>query len=218
MSFKRPFVPHKWGRERTQDEVDQDRRLDAIAARLAAAQTRTSRDDWVRAQYRAASRNGLSKEGFEGRYRGADMIIMDAHVSQMFYQMVRKLLHMSPTFGQMLTSISENSGREQDDVLEHLRKMLWTKMQQIDDDPSHTLIYKHVERLHFEFMEQAMQRSSNTSRGPPRPRSGSMFGSRFPRGREDAIQPALWNEILDDDLHNAMVPEFWQALDELDQE
>lgn len=47
MSFKRPFVPHQWGRQRTQAEVDQDRRLDAAAAASVAASTKTSWDGYA---------------------------------------------------------------------------------------------------------------------------------------------------------------------------
>jgi len=90
MSFKRPYVP-SWGRQRTQEEIDLDRRLEAAEARLA---VKIPKIEWVKSQYRAASRRGLTKEDIRSRYAGEDLAVMDEHVNQMFWQMVRPLLEL----------------------------------------------------------------------------------------------------------------------------
>jgi len=180
-----------------------------------------TRPEVIRGLYRKWSREGQTRAwmlknvtNVDGRIDVEEFGWMDAHVSQMFYQMVRKLLRVAPHFGNMLDVIERASGRTQDQVLEHIRKQLWAKMQQIDDDPSHTELYKKVQQLYFTFEQQLRDATFNPSRGRPR-RSGSLFEIRPPRSGPapvSGVRPHLWI-ALDDEEENALVPEFWDAFD-----
>jgi len=175
-----------------------------------------TRPEFIRAQYRKWSRQGQTREWMlknitnaDGRVDPEEYDWMDQHVSQMFYQMVRKLLRLSPQFGHMLDFISRASERSQDEVLEHLRKQLWAKMQQIDDDRSHTELYIKLEQLYF--ITQDALPPDQPAAAPPR-RRGSMFGTRPPRPRASGIEPALWTAHFEEEA-SAMIPEFWDAFD-----
>ena len=122
MSFKRPYVPHQWGRQRTQEEVELDRRLEQNA-QLAAGQ-RLGRDDWVKAQYRAMSRGGAkTKAYFEGHFQARDVRVMDEHVDQMFWQMVRMELRKPGSKLQKWLEFIENYYEvPQHEFLERIKK------------------------------------------------------------------------------------------------
>jgi len=181
-----------------------------------------TRPEVIRGLYRKWSREGQTREwmlknitNMDGRIDYDELNWMDDHVKQMFYQMVRKLLRMAPPFGRMLDVIERGSGKSQDQVLEHVRKQLWAKMQQIDDDSSHTEIYRKIQQLYFTFEAQLRDAAPNPVRqGPPR-RSGSVFGVRPPRAGPtptSGIRPHLWIE-LDAEEESALIPEFWDAFD-----
>jgi len=177
-----------------------------------------TRPEVTRALYRKWSREGQTRQwmlknitGIDGRVNAEEYAWMDDHVKQMFFQMVRKLLRLSPHFGYMLEIIERVSGRSQEDTLEHIRKQLWAKMQQIDDDRSHTELYKKVEQLYFTFDQQLRDQSSNPpNRGPHRP-TDSLFAPR-PRRRPSGVLSEMWEAVYDEE-RNALVPEFWDALD-----
>jgi len=178
-----------------------------------------TRPEVTRALYRQWSRQGQTREwmlknvtNMDGRVDVDEHQWMDEHVKQMFYQMVRKLLRMSPRFGEMLDLISRASGRSQEEVLEQVRRQLWAKMQQIDDDPSHTEIFINVERKYFTFEQQQRDKTFNPpNRGPHRP-TDSLFAARPRRRRPSGIDSHMWEAIYEEE-QNALVPEFWDAFD-----
>jgi len=143
MSFKRPYVP-TWGRQRTQSEIEQDERLEAIAKDLAGAPV--SKTEWARAQYRAASRAGMSKADIEARYNYGDVRIMDAHVDQMFWQMVRHQMRTNKKFQSQLEFISNFYEVPQHEFLERIKKRHWAQMQVWTDD-----------RLHLGFLTEVLR-------------------------------------------------------------
>jgi len=152
MSFKRPYAPHQWGRQRTQAEVDTDRRLDQLGAQ--AASNVFSRDDWARAQYRAASRAGVTKAQFERTYRHSDMQVMDAHVDQMFWQMVRHELRTNPTFNMQMQFIEQFYELPQHEFLLRIKTRFWALMQQWTDDRRHMAFRTEVMRAYKAAKEQ----------------------------------------------------------------
>lgn len=136
-----------WGipaRERTQEEIDLDRRLDEQARRVAASVV--GRDDWARAQYRASSRAGKTREWFEANFRHADMQIMDAHVDQMFWQMVRHEMRTNPRFVKQMEFIASFYEMPQHEFLEKLKKRHWAQMQMMTDDRQHSAFLMEVWR------------------------------------------------------------------------
>lgn len=146
MSFKRPYQPHQWGRQRSEDEVDLDRRLDANAR--AAAGQRLGRDDWVKAQYRAMSRSGAkSRAYFEGHFQPADVRIMDAHVDQMFWQMVRMELRKAGSKLQdWLEFIESFYEIPQEEFLIRIKNRYWAQMQVMTEDRNHWKFLQEVYR------------------------------------------------------------------------
>jgi len=135
MSFKRPYVP-TWGRQRTQAEIELDERLEAAAKSLAAPAV--SKTEWARAQYRAASRAGLTKAAIEARYNYGDVRIMDEHVDQMFWQMVRHQLRTNPTFNMQLEFIESFYELPQHEFLNRIKSRYWAQMQKWTDDRQHS--------------------------------------------------------------------------------
>lgn len=120
-----------------------------------------TRPEVIRALYRKWSREGQTRvwmlrniTNIDGSVDREELGWMDEHVTQMFYQMVRKLLRLAPRFGKMLDFNERFYEKSQDQILEHIRKVHWAKMQQIDDDSSHTVIFRHVERLYNDAQEQ----------------------------------------------------------------
>jgi len=146
MSFKRPYVPHQWGRKRTDEEVDLDRRLAANAQQ--AAGQRLSRDDWIKAQYRAMSRSGAkSKAYFEGHFQARDVRIMDEHVDQMFWQMVRmELRKPGSKLQKWLEFIESYYEVPQHEFLDRIKKRHWALMQVWTDDRDHRSFLQEVYR------------------------------------------------------------------------
>jgi len=134
MSFKRPWVP-QWGRQRTQAEIEQDQRLEAATKALIAPPV--SKTEWARAQYRAASRAGLTKAQIEARYNYGDVRIMDEHVDQMFWQMVRHQLRTNPTFNMQLQFIESFYELPQHEFLHRIKTRYWAQMQKWTDDRQH---------------------------------------------------------------------------------
>jgi len=177
-----------------------------------------TRPEVTRALYRKWSREGQTRQwilknitNIDGTVDAEEYGWMDAHVSQMFFQMVRKLLRLSPHFGYMLEIIERVSGRSQEQTLEHIRKQLWAKMQQIDDDSSHTELYIKVEQLYFTFDQQLRDQSFNPpNRGPHRP-TDSLFAPLRHR-RPSGVVSEMWEAVYEEE-QNALVPEFWDAFD-----
>jgi len=143
MSFKRPFAP-QWGRQRTQAEIDLDRRLEEAARRLAGPAI--GRDEWVRAQYRAASRGGATKAQIEQRFNHSDMQIMDAHVDQMFWQMVRHEARTNPTYNRQMEFIENFYELPQHEFLLRIKSRFWALMQQWTDDKKHRQFLQEIYR------------------------------------------------------------------------
>jgi len=178
-----------------------------------------TRPEVIRALYRKWSREGQTRQwmlknitNIDGTVDREELQWMDEHVSQMFYQMVRKLLRLSPHFGYMLEIIERVSGRSQAQTLEHIRKQLWAKMQTIDDDSSHTELYIKVEQLYFTFDQQLRDATSNPpNRGPHRP-TDSLFAARPLRRRPSGVDSHMWEAIYEEE-QNALIPEFWDAFD-----
>jgi len=179
-----------------------------------------TRPEVIRSLYRKWSREGQTRQwmlknitDMSGEVNKEEYDWMEDHVKQMFFQMVRKLLRVAPHFGYMLDIIERVSGRTQEQTLEHIRKQLWAKMQQIDDDPSHTEIYKKVESLYFTFEQQLRDQTFNPpNRGPHRP-TDSLFGAHPRRRRPSGIHSNMWEAVYDEE-RNALIPEFWDALDQ----
>jgi len=147
MSFKRPYVPHVWGRQRDQEEVERDARLEQLARAAAqAAPAGPGKIEGVRAQYRAASRAGLSKAEIQRRYTNADVAIMDQHVDQMFWQMVRHELRVNPQFANEMQDIQRLYNEPQHEFLERIKNRFWAKMQQWTDDRNHVQFLKEIYR------------------------------------------------------------------------
>jgi len=183
-----------------------------------------SRPDVVRALYRKWSREGQTRAwmlknitNMDGKVDSEEYGWMDDHVKQMMYQMVRHLARVAPHFNTMLDLIERVSGRSQESVLEHIRKQLWAKMQQIDDDRSHTELYKKVQSLYFTYERQLQDASSNAETAPRRQPSVFGAGRRVRRQRPNAVEYELWH-ALDEEKQaleeDAIVPEMWAALDE----
>jgi len=131
-------------RARTAEEVELDRRLEEHAKR--AAETHVSKDEWARAQYRAASRAGATIQDFEARYRHGDMMVMDAHVDQIFWQMVRMELRSNPQLQTWLEFIENFYEVPQHEFLERIKKRYWAQMQLMTDDRRHTKFVHEVFR------------------------------------------------------------------------
>jgi len=133
-TFKRAYTP-RVQRQRTAEEEDLDRRLESAVAKLVG--TPISKDDWARAQYRASSRAGADRAYFEGHYGHADMVVMDAHVDQMFWQMVRHEMRTNPKFVKQMEFIESFYELPQHEFLERIKKRHWAQMQLWTDDRSH---------------------------------------------------------------------------------
>lgn len=123
--FKRPYTPHVWG---TVSKDDSPPVPQAVPL---------SRDEWARAQYRAMSRAGGTRQQFDQRYLHSDMVVMDAHVDQIFWQMVRHEIRTNPQFVQHLEFISNFYEVPQHEFLERLKKRHWAQMQVWTDDRHH---------------------------------------------------------------------------------
>jgi len=231
MSFKRPYVPHVWGRQRDQEEVERDARLEQLARAAAqAAPAGPGKIEGVRAQYRAASRAGLSKADIQRRYTNADVAIMDQHVDQMFWQMVRHELRVNAQFANEMQDIQRLYNQPQHEFLERIKNRFWAKMQEWTDDRNHVQFLKEIYRAWHAGMlratpNPALQRAleeeadrirrttrdNDTTQGRVR-HNGSLFGTSLPRGRESGVRPALWHALFEED-ENALIPEFWEAFD-----
>jgi len=95
------------------------------------------RDEWARAQYRAASRAGVTRAEFEARYSHGDMLVMDAHVDQIFWQMVRHEMRTNRKFVSQMEFIANFYELPQHEFLERIKKRYWAQMQLMTDDRSH---------------------------------------------------------------------------------
>lgn len=143
--FKRPYVRQQQ-RQRSEEEVLLDKRLDDAVAKLVG--TPISKDDWARAQYRASSRAGADRAYFEGHYGHADMVVMDAHVDQMFWQMVRDEMRKNPRFVKQMEFIESFYELPQHEFLERIKKRYWAQMQLWTDDRSHQKFLTEVWRAY----------------------------------------------------------------------
>jgi len=227
MSFKRPYVP-TWGRQRTQAEIDQDARLDAISRELVASTKGPGKIEGVRAQYRHASRAGLTKSEIYSRYTNSDLAIMEEHVDQMFDQMVRHEYATNPTFVRNMQFIEVHYRKSAAAFLNAIKNRFWAHMQKWTDDKSHRAFLTEIYRAYHagqvqvtpepfaaHFARQANRPASNPDLGR-RPHA-SIFGRRgVRRQRQNHIDQEMWN-ALDDEQQaleaDAMVPEFWEAFD-----
>jgi len=185
----------------------------------------------VRAQYRAASRAGLTKSEIYGRYRGSDLEIMEQHVDQMFDQMVRHEYATNATFRrnmQFITGFYEKTAAQ---FLDAIKNRYWAQMQVWTDDKKHTAFLQEVYRAWHagqvqitadplgDHIRRGMSGPASNPVTAPR-QTASVFGRRgVRRQRQNALQQHFWN-ALDDQQHaleeDAMIPEFWQAFDRRD--
>jgi len=202
MSFKRPFVP-QWGRQRTQAEVELDRRLEEAARRLAGPAI--GRDEWVRAQYRAASRGGATKAQIEQRFNHSDMQIMDAHVDQMFWQMVRHELRTNPTFDMQLQFIERFYELPQHEFLLRIKTRFWALMQQWTDDRRHMAFRTEVMRAY----KAAKEQIEDVDPANDERRAQRAFVDAHVR--RQMIAEDNWRRP---DEYNQVHQELWDALDE----
>ena len=194
MSFKRPYVP-TWGRQRTPQEVELDARLEAVSKSLIGAPV--SKTEWARAQYRAASRAGLTKAQIEARYNYGDVRIMDEHVDQMFWQMVRHQLRTSPTFNMHLQFIESFYEVPQHEFLNRIKMRYWAQMQKWTDDRRHQAFQTEVFRAYRAAKEQIEDVDpANDERRAHQAwleADARRFAARQWREREqDAIVPEMW--------------------------
>lgn len=195
MSFKRPYVPYQWGRERSAEEVELDRRL-----AQAAVGPVISRDDWARAQYRAASRAGMTKAAFEANYRHADMLVMDAHVDQIFWQMVRHELRSNPTFNMQLQFIESFYELPQHEFLLRIKSRFWALMQQWTDDRRHLAFRTEVMRAY----KAAKEQIEDVDPANDERRAQAAYLDRYVRQQ---MARGVYR------AENAVVDEMWEALD-----
>jgi len=227
MSFKRPFVPYV-RRQRTQAEIEQDARLDALARELAASNMGPGKIEGVRAQYRAASRAGLTKSEIYSRFRGSDLEIMEDHVDQIFDQMVRHEYATNPTFVRNMQFIEVHYRKDAGAFLNAIKNRFWAQMQKWTDDKKHkaflTEIYRawHAGQVQItphpfaaRLAREANLPASNPDQGR-RPHQ-SLFGRRgVRRQRQNHLQQSFWNaldEQTEAAMQDALVPEFWAAFD-----
>jgi len=190
-----------WGipaRERTEEEVELDRRLEQAAA--VAAGPVVSRDDWARAQYRAASRAGVTKAHFERTYRHADMLVMDAHVDQIFWQMVRHELRSNPTFKMQLEFIENFYELPQHEFLLRIKTRFWALMQQWTDDRRHMAFRTEVMRAY----KAAKEQIEDVDPANDERRAHAAHLDRYVRGQ---MARGVYR------AENAVVDEMWEALD-----
>lgn len=113
-----------------------------------------SKDEWARAQYRAASMAGRTKEWFERTYAHSHMQVMDAHVDQIFWQMVRMELRSNPKFEQWLQFIESFYEMPQHEFLERIKKRFWAQMQPMTQDGKHRVFVNEVFRAYRAAKEQ----------------------------------------------------------------
>jgi len=125
------------------DQEEIDRRRPIYSAPVAPP---ISKDEWARAQYRAASRAGATRDYFESHYGHSDMQVMDAHVDQIFWQMVRMEMRKNEKFVQQLEFISNYYEVPQHEFLERIKKRYWAQMQLMTDDRKHLQFLKEVFR------------------------------------------------------------------------
>lgn len=202
MSFKKPYVPHQWGRARTQAEIDLDRRLDQQAARLSGPVI--SRDDWARAQYRAASRAGVTKAQFERAYRYSDMQVMDAHVDQIFWQMVRHEMRTNPTFRMQMEFIENFYELPQHEFLLRIKTRFWALMQQWTDDSRHIAFRTEVMRAY----KAAKEQIEDVDPANDERRAHQAFVAAHARR-----QMIAEDDYRREDEYNQVKQEMWDALD-----
>jgi len=112
------------------------------------------KDEWARAQYRAASRGGASKQEMESRYSYSDLQVMDAHVDQMFWQMVRHEMRTNPKFVSQMEFIENFYEVPQHEFLERIKMRYWAQMQVLTDDRQHRRFLNEVFRAWHAAREQ----------------------------------------------------------------
>jgi len=201
MSFKRPWVP-QWGRQRTQAEIEQDQRLEAASNALIAPPV--SKDEWARAQYRAASRAGLTKAQIEARYNYGDVRVMDQHVDQMFWQMVRHQLRTNPTFNMQLQFIESFYELPQHEFLNRIKTRYWAQMQKWTDDRQHQAFRTEV----FRAYRSAKQQIEDVDPANDERRRQAAFVAAHVR--RQMIAEDDWRRP---DEYNQVRQELWDALD-----
>jgi len=206
MSFKRPYVP-TWGRQRTQAEIEQDERLEAATKALIAPAV--SKTEWARAQYRAASRAGMKKEQIEARYNYSDVRIMDEHVDQMFWQMVRHQLRTNPTLNMQLQFIESFYEVPQHEWLNRVKTRYWAQMQKWTDDRRHMNFLTEVLRAFRAAKEQIADVDPANDEGRAHQAWLAADAQRFV-SRQQRDQQALERDAIE--------PQLWRALDEEDED
>jgi len=116
-----------------------------------------SRDEWVRAQYRAASRGGATKAEIESRFTHSDLKVMDDHVMQMFWQMVRHEMRTNPKYNQQMQFIASFYELPEHEFLIRLARRFWAQMQRMTDDKTHGTFLQEIYRAWHAAQMQIVQ-------------------------------------------------------------
>lgn len=143
-------------------EEEADRRRPIFSAPVV---PNVTREEWARAQYRAASLAGAkSKAEFERKYAHSDMQAMEAHVDQIFWQMVRMELRSNPKLQKQLEFIESYYEVPQHEFLERIKNRYWAMMQPMTNDRRHQKFLQevfrawHAARLQVEDESPMMER------------------------------------------------------------
>lgn len=105
-----------------------------------------TRPEVVRAKYRKYSRQGQPKAWLLREFNDEEIHWVDAHVDQMFWQMVRHELRTNPEFQSRLEFISDHYKVPQHEFLERIKKRHWAQMQVWTDDRQHRAFLTEVFR------------------------------------------------------------------------
>jgi len=181
------------------------------------------KDEWARAQYRAASRAGATKAQMESRYNHSDLVVMDAHVDQMFWQMVRHELRSNPQVTQWLEFIESYYEMPQHEFLERIKKRYWAQMQKWTDDRRHQAFLTELMRAYraakAEIDDVDPANDERKAKEAWLKAQGEAYAARVRRERaeleRDAIEPELLY-ALDDEAEFHRREQVWMdSVDEM---
>jgi len=142
----------------------------------------------------------MTKAAFEANYRHADMLVMDAHVDQMFWQMVRHELRSNPTFKMQLEFIENFYELPQHEFLLRIKTRYWALMQQWTDDRRHLAFRTEVMRAY----KAAKEQIEDVDPANDERRAQAAYLDRYVRQQ---MARGVYR------AENAVVDEMWEALD-----
>lgn len=135
----------------------------------------------------------MSKAYFEGHYNHSDMTVMDAHVDQIFWQMVRMELRSNKNLQKQLEFIEAFYEVPQHEFLERIKKRYWAQMQLWTDDRRHQKFLMEVFRAWRAAKEQIYDDDPATDVARQRQRDAQQFADRSWAERLNAA----WSEPSD---------------------